>query len=98
MSQVLFPLKPDRSDRETAGDPSQITSTGDWRVDHMTLQSRCVCACVRLCACVRACEREREKYFLFISCWVEEFFPGFHIFENKFKGNPVTLDNLSHFC
>lgn len=60
MSQVLFPLKPDRSDRETAGDPSQITSTGDWRVDHMTLQSRCVCACVR------ACEREREREVLSI--------------------------------
>lgn len=61
MSQVLFPLKPDRSDRETAGDPSQITSTGDWRVDHMTLQSRCVRACVR------ACERERERstFYLF---------------------------------
>lgn len=38
-----FFLKPDRSDRQTGGNPSQITSTGEHRVDHMTAQSRCVC-------------------------------------------------------
>lgn len=35
-------LKPDRSYRQTAGNPSQITSTGDHRADQMTEQSRCV--------------------------------------------------------
>lgn len=51
-----FLLKPDRSDRQTGGNSSQITSTGDWRVDHMTVQSRCVCA-LGGCALMRVRER-----------------------------------------
>lgn len=56
-----FFLKPDRSDRETGGNSSQITSTGDWRVDHMTEQSRC--ACVGGCALM--CVKERAFYVVY---------------------------------